>query len=259
VEKSDETVLAPHKAVTGEPEWCSLRQLLDQLTCSRPGHSPLFSDVQCALVDITAKIVAKQTRALVRNCAWEEGQMVARGLLKLLSPDVLEKFEFKCAPDGEWVLVEWGKNPFTSRKPLPETPGPAVGRSDGTVAVIHAYDEAQNGYVQVSLNAIYGVCDIQFRRDELMAAWPESEKTPAQTDVVKNEDRVQSTVAAEVRCRNWLLDLMAKESKPTKAKAEYMTDAFALFSVGQRAFLRAWGTAIAESKNENWSRPGRKS
>ena len=60
MEKSDETVLAPHKAVTGEPELCSLRQLLDQLTCSRPGASPLFADVQCALVDITAKIVGNR-------------------------------------------------------------------------------------------------------------------------------------------------------------------------------------------------------
>ncbi len=74
-----------------------------------------------------------------------------------------------------------------------------------------------------------------------------------------SDDSSPSTTRAETECRKWLTALMAGNSKPEKAKAAYKTEAQAEFSVGTLAFGRAWGSAIEETGNTNWSRPGRKS
>ncbi len=74
-----------------------------------------------------------------------------------------------------------------------------------------------------------------------------------------SDDPSPSTNRAETECRKWLTALMTGNSKPEKAKAAYKTEAQAEFSVGTKAFGRAWGSAIEETGNTNWSRPGRKS
>ena len=67
-----------------------------------------------------------------------------------------------------------------------------------------------------------------------------------------------SNNAAETKCRKWLITLMTDNSKPEKAKTAYKTEAQAEFSVGVKAFGRAWVRAIEETGNANWSIPGRK-
>jgi hypothetical protein len=68
----------------------------------------------------------------------------------------------------------------------------------------------------------------------------------------------RSTIAAETRCRAWLAGEMRK-GPPAKAKADYEAEGKTLFSVGTRAFNRAWANAISETGNSKWSEPGRKS
>ena len=74
-----------------------------------------------------------------------------------------------------------------------------------------------------------------------------------------SDDHSQSTVADETKCRKWLIALMTGNSKPEKTKAAYKKEAQVEFSVGGRAFDRAWTRAIEETGNGNWSRAGRKS
>jgi len=74
-----------------------------------------------------------------------------------------------------------------------------------------------------------------------------------------SDDHSQSTVADETKCREWLTALMTGNSKPEKTKAAYKKEAQAKFSVGVRAFDRAWARAIEETGNGDWSRAGRKS
>ena len=69
----------------------------------------------------------------------------------------------------------------------------------------------------------------------------------------------QTTLAAEIKCRKWLVNLMSDGKQMTKSKADYRTEAQTIFKVSIRSFDRAWGNAIAETGNEDWSKPGRKS
>ncbi len=73
------------------------------------------------------------------------------------------------------------------------------------------------------------------------------------------DDPSQSTGAAETKCRKWLTALMTGNSKPEKTKAAYKKEAQAEFSVGVRAFDRAWTRTIEETGKGDWSRAGRKS
>jgi hypothetical protein len=169
MQKNDKTPATDNAGANGE-EWWNLSRVLDWR-----GLATRFPDKKDALSEIACKIAAKEIRALVRSCAWEDGQMVARGPLGSLSAEVVGNFEFKRAPDGEWVLVELGHNPFAPN-PSSEPAGPAAGQLPaGTAAVVHVHDEASAGYIQVSLNAIHGGCDIRLRRDEVMAVWPDPE------------------------------------------------------------------------------------
>jgi hypothetical protein len=67
-----------------------------------------------------------------------------------------------------------------------------------------------------------------------------------------------STVAAEDRCRKWLVDLMVDGRAPSGPKRDYKTQARERFRVGSRAFGRAWDAAIQETGNTSWRAPGRK-
>jgi hypothetical protein len=219
-------------------------QVLDWLTRPRPHGGALFEDQSSALRDIRGKLIGAEIHARGRHVTWDEGRIVQSGGIGLVSADWVHNAEF-IFHEGEWYLVPWGSNPFA-----PPEPNRHRGWGGGAVATAV-------GGVGVSPDFVMGICDPQFRRDEIQAAWlKEHEETD---DPAKDEDRVQSTVGAEHRCRKWLLELMAGKSKPSKPKAEYATEAITQFGVSRRAFLRAWGTAIAESQNKNWSTPGRKS
>ena len=66
----------------------------------------------------------------------------------------------------------------------------------------------------------------------------------------------QSTIGAETRCYEWLVDLMHEEPKK-KPKHKYLEEAQSKFGVSKRAFNRVWGQAIAETGKTEWSKPGR--
>jgi hypothetical protein len=67
-----------------------------------------------------------------------------------------------------------------------------------------------------------------------------------------------STIAAEDRCRKWLVDLMVDGKTPSGPKRDYAREARERFQVGSRAFARAWDAAIQETGNTSWRAPGRK-
>jgi len=66
------------------------------------------------------------------------------------------------------------------------------------------------------------------------------------------------TSSQEKKCRKWLETQMQDQKHPSKAKDEYRKEAKALFSVGTRAFDRAWTNAISSKEALAWSKPGRK-
>jgi hypothetical protein len=56
-----------------------------------------------------------------------------------------------------------------------------------------------------------------------------------------------STVAAETRCREWLIGEMRKGA-PTRARKKYQEEAHQRFGVGPRPFGRAWDRAKEETE-----------
>jgi hypothetical protein len=83
----------------------------------------------------------------------------------LISVDSLRDAEF-VFHEGDWYLTQWGSDPFAPLEPKHDRwQGGAGG---GATAV--------DG-VPVSLDFVMGFSDLQFRRDEVMAVWPEPEKT----------------------------------------------------------------------------------
>lgn len=93
------------------------------------------------------------------------------------------------------------------------------------------------GYVPISFEGY-----VLFSDPELKSALPQSTKT----------------IVAESRCRSWLADKMSK-GHSEKTKAMYQAEAKDLFSVGSKAFNRAWASAIVDAGNPEWSKPGPKS
>lgn len=76
-------------------------------------------------------------------------------------------------------------------------------------------------------------------------------------DALAEQVTVRSTAAAETRCRRWLFDLMSGGSQPDRPKSSYRIEAKTNFTgLGDRAFQRAWDSAIADTGNGNWKRPG---
>ena len=111
-----------------------------------------------------------------------------------------------------------------------------------------------------SLYASFTV-EIEVSRSSLDWLWPApdgDEERGATQSEPKSKQGEQTTIAAERRCREWLLPLM-KAGSPTKPKADYLADATKKYGVGTKAFIRAWGYATSESGNQEWIKPGRKS
>jgi len=69
----------------------------------------------------------------------------------------------------------------------------------------------------------------------------------------------KSLASAEKNCKAWLIGLMGGDSTPDKTKAVYQKEAQEKYKkLSARAFVRAWGGAIADTGNAKWSNPGRK-
>lgn len=69
---------------------------------------------------------------------------------------------------------------------------------------------------------------------------------------------VESTVKDEVACQNWLEGLMNSSSTQDKAKKLYQDEATQKYSLGTKAFNRAWANAKTATGNTNWGKPGRR-
>lgn len=69
---------------------------------------------------------------------------------------------------------------------------------------------------------------------------------------------VQSSIAAEMKCREWLVAQMRQYKKPPQAKPHYAKLAKEKFHVGSNSFARAWRDAVKETEAFAWSARGRK-
>jgi len=119
--------------------------------------------------------------------------------------------------------------------------------SKGTAEVPHPYGGLVKCRVVVS------------RRDldrELanIAASPEGDTPAPQPKPPDNQ-----SIAAETRCKKWLINLMNDTDGPEKTKTAYRTEAQDEFGVAAKAFNRAWSSAVTETGKTAWSKPGRKS
>ncbi len=97
--------------------------------------------------------------------------------------------------------------------------------------------------------------EIEVSRAGICHLWPDLLETPPG----QGNSRQIATIAAETRCKNWLIELMSKDGPPDRPKPQYRSEAKSEYSVGTRAFDRAWQNAIAKTGNSAWSNPGRKS
>ena len=96
--------------------------------------------------------------------------------------------------------------------------------------------------------------DVHVERDGLVTLIKEEPALPVSSPASFHK----ATIGAERKCETWLVELM-RAGKSTKRKHDYFEEACDHFQVSRRSFDRAWGNAIAESGNSDWSRPGRKS
>jgi hypothetical protein len=132
---------------------------------------------------------------------------------------------------GEWLA--WGRedNPWGRWRAIPPD-------AWNTLVVINE----KGGIVRALRSAarLYGVVVAPTQREEMAA--------PA----------LASTIAAEDRCRKWLVDLMVDGKTSSGPKRDYAREARERFQVGSRAFARAWDAAIQETGNTSWRAPGRK-
>lgn len=139
--------------------------------------------------------------------------------------------------------------------------------------------------------------DIRVRRDEVLALWPDPAVAPARSDepdaplssptdscvaaepspgeeaVVPATARVDGVQSEQIgaaegegdtaapsplmACKDWLIGLMRGSERPRR-KADLRTEARALFSVSVRTFDYAWASAVQETADTTWSRPGRR-
>ena len=67
-------------------------------------------------------------------------------------------------------------------------------------------------------------------------------------------------ISAEIKCREWLEQLMGGGGSSEKPKSAYLAEAQQKFpGLSQRSFGTAWKQAISNTGNSQWSKPGRKS
>ena len=78
------------------------------------------------------------------------------------------------------------------------------------------------------------------------------------SDAESRKTQAFATAQSERDCRLWLAGLMRK-GDPEGPKSHYMALAKTRFKMSDRAFLRAWSSALTETANTAWNKPGRKS
>jgi hypothetical protein len=157
---------------TSHEQYWSLAQVLDWLTKARQGGVALFKDHPSALRDIRGKLIATEIRARGRHVTWDEGRIVHSGGIGLISADLLRDAEF-IFHDGDWYLAPWGSDPFAPLEPNHDRwRGGASGEATAVAGV------------PVSPDFIVGFSDLQFRRDEATAVWPEPENASETTAAV---------------------------------------------------------------------------
>ncbi len=78
-------------------------------------------------------------------------------------------------------------------------------------------------------------------------------------DFGEDDSRGGTTAKGERECKEWLYNLMKKESSPPNSKRQYEDDAIAKFNVSHRGFERSWREAVVTTGSTAWSKPGRKS
>jgi hypothetical protein len=79
----------------------------------------------------------------------------------------------------------------------------------------------------------------------------------APPDALAPSDKAATEIDPEKAYQTWLICKM-RAWKPTKSKADYRLDAQhdLKLTISTRAYLRAWESAVVESGNRAWSKPG---
>lgn len=105
-----------------------------------------------------------------------------------------------------------------------------------------------------------------FVREAELERWLRGEPSASATDgsVAPPDPKPMAplpTAAAETKTRAWLTEQMRQspDAPPDGPRDTYLSNAQQKFAVSERAFLRAWGVAIAETGAHGWSKAGRKS
>ena len=86
--------------------------------------------------------------------------------------------------------------------------------------------------------------------------WDSLRAFSAQWTEIHGEEAALSTADKEGLCERWLRDLMKEAGGPSIAKDDYFEQARNTHGIGRRAFNRAWDSAIKNSGNREWSKPG---
>jgi hypothetical protein len=126
-----------------------------------------------------------------------------------------------------------------------------------TVALRGAYANAQT---VLTLKDLWSFLVATPRRDDPTLAWArEFCRRWAAVRGVTLSQQTRLTRGAETDCQAWLADLMCKSERPDRSKDRYYEEAKTRFSVGRRAFDRAWTAAIDGTGAEAWRQPGPRS
>ncbi len=108
-------------------------------------------------------------------------------------------------------------------------------------------------------DCLFSVTDAEQLQAEFGVEPPDngaSMSEPAGTDTVSHS----GLISAEVKCREWLEQLMDGGGSSEKPKPDYLAEAQQKFpGLSQRSFGTAWKQAISNTGNSEWSKPGRKS
>ena len=134
--------------------------------------------------------------------------------------------------NGEWLAWGHEDNPWGRWRAIPPD-------AWNTLVVINEEDGIVRGPKPAAAR-LYGVVVAPAQRQEMASS------------------ALASTIAAEDRCRKWLVNLMLDGKAPSGPKRGYASEARERFQAGSRAFARAWDAAIKETGNTGWRAPGRK-
>jgi hypothetical protein len=94
--------------------------------------------------------------------------------------------------------------------------------------------------------------DIRLSREDILRRWPDEHGRTA--------PREPGTAGAEYACRLWLTQMMKAKLDQPRPKLALRREAKSRFpNLSNRAFDRAWASAISQSGAASWSAPGRRS